>query len=139
MPNPASLFDLEARWRPLSDAERINADAFLGDAWALLLTRRPLLEVHMTAGSVSTESVVAVLSAMVLRVLKNPDGYIDESLDDWRGRRSDLLATGLLTVTPDELASVTPESVAVGGAFSTQTFGAPDVPSLPLNWWELNL
>jgi hypothetical protein len=108
MANPASIADIEARWRPLTAQEIVNANAFLGDAWALLTNRRPTLEVDMSAEIVSPENVVRVVCAMVLRVLKNPDGYESESLDDWNGRRSELIASGLLHVTPDELADVTP-------------------------------
>lgn len=108
MPNPAAIADLEARWRPLVALEITNANAFLDDAWAELLSRRPNLEADITAETVSEANVVRVISAMVLRVLRNPEGWDQESIDDWSGRRSSLVADGLLRVTPDELASVTP-------------------------------
>ena len=73
MPNPASVTDVESRWRPLNEREQVNAQAFLDDAWALLLSRRPTLEADMTAATVSTGNVVRVLSMMVKRVLLNPD------------------------------------------------------------------
>ena len=108
MANPVTVADLEARWRPLSAQETINADAFLGDAWALLLGRRPNIEADIAAGTVSTQDVVRVVSAMVLRVLKNPDGWADEAIDDWRGKRAAAVASGELYVSPSELADVTP-------------------------------
>lgn len=108
MPNPTSTTDIEARWRPLSDRERTNAEAFLGDAWSLLIGRRPTLEADVAAGTVTTANVIRVVSAMVLRVLKNPDGYESESVDDWQGRRNALMASGVLHVTGDELADVSP-------------------------------
>lgn len=108
MPNPATIADVENRWRPLEGFEEINATAFLGDAWAELLRHRPALEGDMIAGTVKTHDVIRVLCAMTLRVLRNPDGYDQESLDDWSGRRNALVADGLLRVTPEELAAVTP-------------------------------
>lgn len=108
MPNPATTADIAARWRPLTAQETTNTNAFLGDAWALLLTRRPKIEADMTAGTVTTANVVRVVSAMVLRVLKNIDGWAEESVDDWRGKRADILASGELFVTSDELADITP-------------------------------
>ena len=45
---------------------------------------------------------------MALRVLRNPDGKVEESIDDYRYRRDALLASGVLHVTDDELADVTP-------------------------------
>lgn len=108
MPNPTTIADIEARWRPLSDAEKVNANAFLLDAWAEILSRRPNLEADVTASKVSTENVIRVVCAMVLRVLRNPEGWDQESVDDWSGRRNSLVADGILRIAPDELASITP-------------------------------
>ncbi len=111
MANPAIVADIEARWRPLDAQETTNAEAFLGDAWALLLSRRPNLEADITAATVSTDNVVRVVVAMVLRILKNPDGKLEESIDDYRYRRDALVASGTLHVTSDELADITPGRV----------------------------
>ena len=108
MANPASVDDIVARWRPLSAQEETNAEAFLEDAWDLLLTRRPNLEADITAGTVKEASARRVVVAMALRVLRNPDGKVEESIDDYRYRRDALLASGVLHVTDDELADVTP-------------------------------
>lgn len=108
MPNPATVNDVAARWRPLSDQENNNAEAFLTDAWATILARRPSIDTDITAGTISLENVVKVVCAMVLRVLKNPDGFDQEQIDDWMGRRSALTASGLMTITPEELADITP-------------------------------
>lgn len=62
----------------------------------------------MAAGTVSTDNVRRVVVAMVLRVLKNIDGWESEAVDDWSGKRSELLASGELFVTPTELADVSP-------------------------------
>lgn len=108
MPNPATIADVEARWRPLVDGEVTNATAFLGDAWAEILSRRPNIEADIAAGTVGTENVVRVVSAMVLRVLRNPEGWDQESIDDWSGRRNALVADGILRITDEELAAITP-------------------------------
>ena len=108
MANPATVADIEARWRPLSSQETTNATAFLDDAWAMLLHRRPSLEANITAGTVSEENVVRVVATMVLRVLKNPDGLLEESIDDYRYRRDALVSSGALQVIDDELETLTP-------------------------------
>jgi hypothetical protein len=108
MPNPTTTGDLVARWRPLSAQETTNADAYLIDAWELLLGRRPNLEADMTAGTVRTGNVKRVVADMVLRILKNPDGKASEGIDDYRYTRDELVSSGKLHVTPDELADVTP-------------------------------
>jgi hypothetical protein len=108
MPNPATISDLEHRWRPLVGQEQVNAAAYLTDAWVLLLSKRPTLEADMTALTVSSGNVVRVVCAMVLRLLKNPDGKRSESIDDYRYERHELVSSGALHVTGDELADVTP-------------------------------
>lgn len=108
MPNPATVHDLEERWRPLSEQQSINAVAYLDDAWAMLLSRRPGLEDDLTDGAVSERNVVRVVAAMVLRILRNPEGKASEQIDDYKYTRTELSASGLLHVTPDELADITP-------------------------------
>ena len=108
MANPATVADIAARWRPLTAQETINANAYLTDAWALLLSRRPSLEADITAGTVTAANVVRVVCAMVLRILKNPEGIVEYAIDDYRARRDALLSAGLLMVTGDELADITP-------------------------------
>lgn len=108
MPNPATTADIEDRWRPLVGQEVVNAQTFLDDAWALLLTRRPSLEADVTAGTVSVDNVIRVISAMVLRVLRNPDGKRSESIDDYSWTRDQAVSAGLLYVLADELGDLTP-------------------------------
>jgi signal transduction protein with GAF and PtsI domain len=108
MTNPATVDDVEIRFRPLSATERLTAEVLLGDAWVMLLGRRPSLEADMTAGKVALAAVVRVLANMVIRVLRNPDGYLQESIDDYTYRRDAVVSTGLLHLTPDELADITP-------------------------------
>ena len=108
MPNPATVSDIEARWRPLTADESITAITLLADAWWILLGRLPSLEENMTAQTVAPENVVRVLSAMVLRVLRNPDGKLEEQIDDYRYRRDSVVSSGTLQVTADELADLTP-------------------------------
>jgi len=108
MANPATVADITARWRTLTTQETTNATALLADAWALLLARRPTLEADITAGTVTTANVVRVVVAVVLRVLRNPDGKLEESIDDYSYRRDSATSTGGLYVTSDELADLTP-------------------------------
>lgn len=108
MSNPATIFDIELRWRSLSDAETQVATELIEDAWSMILGRRPNLEADMTAGTVTTRNVVRVIASMVLRVLRNPDGKSEEAIDDYSFKRDASAATGALHVTPEELADITP-------------------------------
>lgn len=105
---PAIPDDIEVRWRPLTDQERVTAAAYLSDAWELLLGRRPNLEADVTAGTVSTGNVIRVLVAMVKRVMLNPESKSEETIDDYRYKRDELVSSGILRVTDEELFDLTP-------------------------------
>lgn len=108
MPNPATTDDIEDRFRVLTATERKNAEAYLEDAWWLLTGRLSNLEANMTAGTVKVGNVVRVVTAMVIRVLRNPEGKLEESIDDYRYRRDSLVSSGVLSVSDAELADLTP-------------------------------
>jgi hypothetical protein len=112
MTNPASTNDIVERWRPLTSQEETVALRLLDDAWDLLLGRRKTLEADVLAGTVTYSTVIRVLCAMVMRVMRNPEGWSEEAIDDWRGKRAEVLASGELNVTPTELADLTPAGVA---------------------------
>ncbi len=105
MVNPATPADLAARWRPLNTAEAAIAQTLLDDAYAILLARLPTLEARMSAvpPTVSAELVVGVICSMVLRVLRNPDGKRQESIDDYSWTRDNAVSAGLLYASEDEL------------------------------------
>lgn len=129
--NPAIYSDLEDRWRPLSAAEQIVAMSLLADAWQIMLSRVPLLSSRLdiiapaTTPELSADLVIAVECAMVLRVLKNPDGKRQESIDDYSWMRDNAVSAGLLYLSDDELALIGPAG-ATSDAFSIRPYGAPD-------------
>lgn len=107
MPNPVVPSDLADRWRPLSVEEEPVAQALLDDAWAVLLAQVPGIEARMTAGTLSDALVRKVESAMVLRVLRNPEGWRQWSIDDASFTRDQSLSAGQLYLAPEELAELT--------------------------------
>jgi hypothetical protein len=107
MPSLVIVDDLVARWRPLTVAETIVANAMINDAMTLLSVRRPTLLADVTAGLVTQEAVVFVVSAMVLRVLKNPESKRQESIDDYAWTRDTAVSSGALYVSDDELRLLT--------------------------------
>lgn len=124
MPNPVSPFDVAERWRPLSETELALTTVLLDDAWSYLKARVATLEDRVTAGTLDTGIVTAVVAAMVLRVLKNPDGKSEESIDDYRYRRDTAVSAGMLYATSDELALLRPPSTALtGGSVRLVAYG----------------
>lgn len=76
MASPASVSDIESRWRPLSDAESTVAATLLEDAWRILKSSVSDLEARMGGDVDLADDVVAALAVTVRRVLKNPDGVV---------------------------------------------------------------
>ena len=124
MANPVTVADLEARWRPLTPVEASVAASLLADAWAIMLARVPDVEARLSS-TLSGDLVVAVESAMVLRVLRNPDGKRQETIDDYSWTRDNAVSAGLLYLSDEELALLGP-SGAASNAFSIRPYGAPD-------------
>lgn len=109
MTNPITLSDVEDRfYRPLTDRELVNTKAWLSDSWWLLTTRLPALESNVTATTVPLANVRRVVVAMVHRLLKNPEGFVTESIDDYSYRRATLVASGALSLEDDERALLIP-------------------------------
>lgn len=71
--------DIEARWRPLSNAEADIATILLADATVRLNTARPSLAAAVASVDplihVDEQLVVICLCDMVIRVLANPDSF----------------------------------------------------------------
>lgn len=134
--NPATPMDIESRWRPLSNEEEIVASTLLDDAWRLLNRSLPDLASRMDANpsTVDTGDVKMVLANMVIRVLRNPDGYRQESIQDYAYTFDVVTASGRLTVTDDELALLASAAsdLSASGAFSiVPTYRVPASQTAP--------
>lgn len=117
--NPVLIEDLEARFRPLSEEERPGAQALLDDAWAIANVQLPALSGNVSSGAVSSDVVRAVICAMVLRVLRNPDGVRSWSVDDYSQTRDNSVSSGALYLSDAELALLgTAAGYRRRGAFS---------------------
>lgn len=132
MANPATTADIESRWRPLSSQEEVNASTFLDDAWEILQMRVAGLDALITAGTVTAAAAKAVLCAMVLRVLKNPDGKRQEAIDDYSWTRDQAVADGSMYVSAEELDLLTPASSST--AFTVRPYGVPGYSTSDLTW-----
>jgi hypothetical protein len=119
VPNPITTTDLADRWRPLTADEETVAQALLDDAWAVLLAQVPGIEARLEAGTLSEALVRKVETAMVLRVLRNPEGWRQWSIDDASFTRDQSLSAGLLYLAPGESAELAPvpSSSASRGAY----------------------
>jgi hypothetical protein len=104
----ATVADVEGRWRPLTDAEAAVAGTWLADASELLRLQVPSIDARVADESVSAAFVAGVVARAVLRVLRNPDGKVSESIDDYTYRRADGVADGSLFIAAEDLALLRP-------------------------------
>lgn len=127
MTNPATTDDLESRWRPLSAQEAINGQTFLDDAWLMLRRRFPDLATDVATDDDLAADAVRLMTAAVLRVMKNPDGVRQESIDDYSWTRDQAVSAGLLYFSDDEFDSLYPDSNTTGAfSFSMLPTNYPD-------------
>lgn len=103
MANPVSVLDLQNRWRPLTDEEIPIAQALLDDAWEIMLARVPGIESRITSGDLRPGLVVKIACEAVKPVMQNPEGFMQEAIEDWQGRRDATTSTGKLILTDDDL------------------------------------
>ena len=65
----ATHADLAARWRSLSTAEQAQATVLLGDASAIVRAEVPTVDAQITAGTLDTDLVKAIVCGMVKRAM----------------------------------------------------------------------
>ncbi|MEU1293055.1 hypothetical protein ABZ439_11575 [Streptomyces sp. NPDC005840] len=117
----ATLDDLADRLgRDLTAEEQRRATAWLTDAEALILSRFPQYEAAPTAVAKK------VCCAMVLRVLNNPDGKRQESVDDYSYTIDSSRSRGEVYLSRDEEGELRPARTS---AFSI-------VPGAPCTGWQ---
>lgn len=86
--NPVSLADLAIYWRALTVPEMNRAQLLLDWAWADLSERAPGLADRLANGSLSLSLLKVPVLEAVTAIMRNPDGWDRESVDDWAGQRT---------------------------------------------------
>lgn len=126
--NPATGADLEARsLRTLTPQELAVGTQLLDDAWAIITSARPwvadVVDDPTPAGVRLRSLVVQIACAMVLRVINNPDGKLQEQIDDYSWRRDAAVSTGSLYLSDAESALIGPGASGSDGAFTIRPAG----------------
>ncbi|MCM0622714.1 hypothetical protein [Nocardioides bruguierae] len=119
MDNPATTTDLTNRGYVIPDGSPV-AQTRLDEAWDALQLEVPSIVTSIESGWVTSTAVAAVVAAAALRVLRNPEGLVQESsqIDDYSEswRRSD--ATEDMYFTAAERRRLTPPSANLPSAGS---------------------
>lgn len=96
----------------------------ISKAWTRILDRYPNIEERITAGRPSVDTVTGVIEDMVLRVLRNPNGYRQVSIDDYNRTIDAALSAGRLYIADDEASLLAPSRRRKGRIGSVRT-GVP--------------
>lgn len=119
--SPATIDDLIARsFRPLSEQEQAVGSVLLEDAWGLILKHRPHVAEKVSDPAFKA-LVIQVQCAMVLRVIRNPDGLLSEQIDDYTYRRDSAVSAGALYLSDAELALLGSAESGSDGAWTINT------------------
>ncbi len=101
----ATAEDVSARWtQPLDDAEKAVVNTRLEDAELLIKARIPDLDDKVLSGEIQEGIVVMVEAEAVLRLIRNPEGYVTETDGGYSYQLSDKVASGELNIQPREWA-----------------------------------
>jgi hypothetical protein len=99
----AIVTDVEDRFvRALDVDERRVVGTRLGDAELVIKNRIPDLDDRIAEGTLSAAVVVMVEAEMILRLIRNPDGYTQETDGNYSYSISSRVASGVLDVQSHE-------------------------------------
>lgn len=96
-----------------SEAED-SVTRLISKAGERLAARVPRLEERVSAGKLSVELVAGVIEDMVIRVVRNPFGYAQEQAGDFMYRIDKAVASGLVEVRAEDVATLRSGSTGTG-------------------------
>lgn len=99
----ATFDDVQARYHlPIEDELRPLVETRLEDAEAKIRSRIPALDEMILQGRVSEATVIRVTAEAVIRLVRNPDGYISETDGSYTYQLSYGSGSSELTITRDD-------------------------------------
>lgn len=88
--------------RDLDDEESVIVETRLDDAEELIRLRVPDIDDKVASGEIRERLVVMVEAEAVLRLIRNPDGYSQETDGNYSYSISAAVASGRLEIRPEE-------------------------------------
>lgn len=99
----ASPSDVAVRWaRTPSTEESALIQVRLNDVERMIRRRIPDLDTKITDGDIDVADLKQVESDAVLRLVRNPEGYLSETDGSYTYMLQSDLATGKLSINPEE-------------------------------------
>jgi hypothetical protein len=110
MADLATVPDVEALWRPLTGDESVRVAGLLRMASAIVRRQLPTLDARISAATLDPDLARSVVATMVVRAMKNPDGIVARTVEDYSERYADAKAG--LVLLPDEFALLAPRGTS---------------------------
>jgi hypothetical protein len=134
----AAIGDVAAQYGSMTPAEESLAGWLLRAASNMVRARQPNIDQQIAAGTVSGDMAALAVTNMVLRVLRNPGGLRSETVGPFSRSYDTTVAAGLLVLTDDELALLSPSGTAATAAAIGEMRPRPTlaiVPGRRPGWW----
>jgi hypothetical protein len=101
----ATSEDVSVRWaRTPSDEEAALIQVRLEDVERMIRKRIPTLDALITAGDIVEDDLIQIEADSVLRLVRNPEGYVSESDGNYTYQFKQSTSAGTLEILPEEWA-----------------------------------
>lgn len=132
----ATADDVQVRFnRELDEDERVSVDERLEDVEEMIRLRIPDLDDRVEDGRIRERLLKMVECEAVLRLIRNPEGYTEETDGNYSYSISARVASGRLTIEPDEWKLLGVKTTA--GLLGTRIMGPGGCLVPNPNWpWE---
>lgn len=112
----ASVTDVEGMFRALTTEESAVVPNWLRYLSAQVRGKVPAVDERMASDEDYADLVVGTVASAVVRVLRNPNGWRQYSVDDASFTRDQVVSAGLLYLTDDEIGQLR-EGTGLPGAY----------------------
>lgn len=99
---------------PSDSATQLSIEALIAKAEKRLLARVPSIPARIEAGTLDIMLVQGVVEDVVIRLIRNPQGFSSEQAGEFSYRIDRLVASGRIEITDDDVADLLPKAAHRG-------------------------
>ena len=110
--------DIVSRFRALDTDEQSVVKTMIEDAQDIVEDAAEAAGIPEPTTDRGERSFKRIVAAVVIRVLRNPEGYLTETLDDYTYRRDSAVSAGVLYVSDAEVEQLRPAARRRRSAFT---------------------
>jgi len=110
--------DIVSRFRALDEDEKSVIETMIADAQDIVQDAAEDAGIPEPTTERGQRTYKRIVASIVIRVLRNPDGYLTETTDGYTYRRDSALSSGALYVSDAEVEQLRPTARRHRGAFT---------------------